>query len=370
MTTTTQQTTTGSPGEGPRLKSEGLYTRTLPGYFPPALLAACGIVVSGVFVLFGGFHPVPVVVVSALVFLAAITGISASVENRRRAADRLVTGIVYCCFAVAIIPLISLLTTVVINGMDRLNWYFLTVSMNGVIPSMDAGGVNHAIVGTLVMTGLATAISVPIGLMTAVYVVEYGRGRLKQAITFFVDVMTGIPSIVAGLFVVALWILLFGPGNTNGLAGAIALSVLMIPVVVRSSEEMLRLVPTELREASYALGVPKWLTIVKVVLPTAVAGLTTGIILALARVIGETAPLILTAGMASTRIQGNPLEGDMMSLPVYIYKAVRDMGLSGEAGVYAEERAWAAALTLILLVMLLFLTARLVSRFLSPQARG
>ncbi|KIH99401.1 phosphate ABC transporter permease [Streptomonospora alba] len=366
MTTATQPTATGSSGEGPDIQSSGLYSRQLPTYFPAALLVVCAAVASGAFFLLGAFHPVPVAAVTAIGYLVAVTTSSAVVENNRRAKDRLVTGVVYCCFAIAVVPLISLLSTVVVFGIERFDLYFLSVSMNGVIPSMDAGGVYHAIVGTLVITGLATVISVPIGLMTAVYVVEYGRGRLKQAITFFVDVMTGIPSIVAGLFVVALWIMVFGPGQTNGLAGAIALSVLMIPVVVRSSEEMLRLVPNELREAAYALGVPKWLTIVKVVLPTAVAGLTTGIILALARVIGETAPLILTAGMASTRINANPVEGDMMSLPVYIYKAVRDMGLSGEAGVYAEERAWAAALTLILVVMLLFLTARLVSRFLSP----
>ncbi|GAA4897285.1 phosphate ABC transporter permease PstA [Streptomonospora salina] len=367
MTTTTQPAAADSSDGGPGLKASGLYSRQLPTYFPPALLVVCAVVVSGAFALFGSFHPVPAAILTALAYLVAITASSAAVENSRRAKDRLVTGIVYCCFAVAVVPLISLLSTVAVYGIQRFDLYFLSVSMNGVIPSMDAGGVYHAIVGTLVITGLATVISVPIGLMTAVYVVEYGRGRLKQAITFFVDVMTGIPSIVAGLFVVALWILAFGPGQTNGLAGAIALSVLMIPVVVRSSEEMLRLVPNELREAAYALGVPKWLTVVKVVLPTAVAGLTTGIILALARVIGETAPLILTAGMASTRINGNPLEGDMMSLPVYIYKAVRAMGLSGEAGVYAEERAWAAALTLILVVMLLFLAARLISRFLSPS---
>ncbi|MUL40335.1 phosphate ABC transporter permease PstA [Streptomonospora sp. PA3] len=370
MTTTTQRTASGSSGEGPRTENQGFYTRQLPKYFPAALLAICAVVVSAVFALLGAFHPVPVAVVAALLYLVAITVSSAVIENSRRAKDRLVTGIVYCCFAIAVVPLVSLLSTVVVYGLERFNLYFLSVSMNGVIPSMDAGGVYHAIVGTLVITGLATLISVPIGLMTAIYVVEYGRGRLKQAITFFVDVMTGIPSIVAGLFVVALWMMVFGPGQTNGLAGAVALSVLMIPVVVRSSEEMLRLVPNELREASYALGVPKWLTIVKVVLPTAVAGLTTGIILALARVIGETAPLILTAGMASTRIQANPLDGDMMTLPVFIYQQVGNLGLSAEAGAYAEERAWAAALTLILVVMLLFLTARLVSRFFSPNSRG
>ncbi|MDA0563727.1 phosphate ABC transporter permease PstA [Streptomonospora sp. S1-112] len=367
MTTATENTATGAAGDGPPLRTASMHTRTLPGWFPPVLLVACAAVVSGALFALGSFHPASATVLTALVYLIAIVVASAVVENGRKATDRLVTGIVYCCFVLAMVPLVSLLTTVVVNGVRRFDLYFLSVSMNGVIPSMDAGGVYHAIVGTLVITGIATAISVPVGLLTAIYVVEYGRGRLKAAITFFVDVMTGIPSIVAGLFVVALWIMIFGPGQTNGLAGAISLSVLMIPVVVRSSEEMLRLVPADLREASYALGVPKWLTIVKVVLPTAVAGLTTGIMLALARVIGETAPLILTAGTSSTRINANPAEGQMMSLPVFIYQQVRAMGSSGDAGVFSEERAWAAALTLILVVMLLFLAARLVSRFFSPK---
>ncbi|WP_067965382.1 phosphate ABC transporter permease PstA [Nocardiopsis trehalosi] len=367
MTTTTTPTSTGSPGDGPKLDSAALLTGSLPRFFAPALLVVSAAVVAAALYALGSFHPASLAVLTALLYLVAITVSSAVIENRRKAADRLVTGIVYCCFAVAMVPLVSLLYTVAVYGMRRFDGYFLTVSMNGVIPSMDAGGVYHAIVGTLAITGMAAVISVPIGLMTAIYLVEYGKGRLKQAITFFVDVMTGIPSIVAGLFVVALWMMLFGPGKTNGAAGAISLSVLMIPVVVRSSEEMLRLVPNELREAAYALGVPKWLTIVKVVLPTAIAGITTGIMLALARVIGETAPLILTAGIASTRINGNLFEGQMMSLPVFIYQQVRAMGSSGDAGVYAEERAWAAALTLILLVMLLFLAARLISRFFAPK---
>ncbi|MFC3998423.1 phosphate ABC transporter permease PstA [Nocardiopsis sediminis] len=366
--TTTTTTPPAGPSGSPRPDAARLLTGSLPRFFPAALLTVSAAVVAGLLFAVGAFHPAALAVLTALVYLAGIGIASTVVENRRKAVDRLVTGVVYCCFAIAMVPLVSLLWTVLVNGMRRFDGYFLSVSMNGVIPSMDAGGVYHAIVGTLAITGFAALISVPIGLMTAIYLVEYGKGRLKTAITFFVDVMTGIPSIVAGLFVVALWIMLFGPGNTNGAAGAIALSVLMIPVVVRSSEEMLRLVPNELREAAYALGVPKWLTIVKVVLPTAIAGITTGIMLALARVIGETAPLILTAGIASTRINGNLFEGQMMSLPVFIYQQVRAMGSSGDAGVYAEERAWAAALTLILVVMLLFLAARLVSRFFAPKA--
>ena len=161
--------------------------------------------------------------------------------------------------------------------------------------------------------------SVPFGLFTAIYLVEYGKGRLARAITAMVDVMTGIPSIVAGLFAYALFVLWSGPGRpAPGSSGAVALTVLMTPVVVRATEEMLRLVPNELREAAYALGVPKWKTIVKVVLPTAIAGILTGVTLAIARVIGETAPLLVTAGLAhGTNL--NPFDGRMATLPVYAY---------------------------------------------------
>ena len=200
--------------------------------------------------------------------------------------------------------------------------------------------------------------------MTAIYLIEYGQtSRLGKAITFLVDVMTGIPSIVAGLFAYALFALIFGPGVRMGFAGAIALSVLMIPVVVRSSEEMLRLVPNELREASYALGVPKWLTIVKVVLPTSIAGITTGVMLAIARVIGETAPLLITAGFTDA-LNMNLFDGRMQTLPVYIYSQYAYKGIPPEAYV---DRAWAAALTLILIVMALNLVARLVAKLFAPK---
>ena len=181
------------------------------------------------------------------------------------------TCLVTTAFGIAMIPLVSLVYTVLDKGLARLDGQFFTNSMFRVVG--EGGGAYHAIVGTLIITAVATLISVPIGLMTAIYLVEYGTGRLKRAITFFVDVMTGIPSIVAGLFAFALFTLLFGNDVRMGVMGAVALSVLMIPVVVRSCEEVLKLVPNELREASYALGVPKWRTVVKVVLPTAVAGL-------------------------------------------------------------------------------------------------
>lgn len=169
-------------------------------------------------------------------------------DRRRHTVDRVMRVVVTLAFLVAMIPLVSLVWIVLSEGYHRLSPYFLAVSMRGVFGGMDAGGIYHAIVGTLLVTGAAAVISVPIGMMTAVYLVEYGRGALARAVTFFVDVMTGIPSIVAGLFAYALFAIFLGPGVRMGVAGAVALSVLMIPVVVRSTEEMLRLVPNELRE--------------------------------------------------------------------------------------------------------------------------
>jgi len=296
-------------------------------------------------------------------------------DARRKLVDRLMTVVIYGAFVLALIPLVSLSWTVVSNGIGRLSPYFLSVSMRGVFGGMDAGGIYHAIVGTVLITGLATLVSVPVGIMVAIYLVEYGRGRLAAAITFFVDVMTGIPSIVAGLFAYALFALFFGPGVRFGAVGSVALSVLMIPVVVRSSEEMLRLVPNELREAAYALGVPKWLTVVKVVLRTAIAGLVTGVMLSIARVIGETAPLLIVAGVIDS-INTNLFSGRMMTLPVFVYRQY-SQGLVPCAPDAADciatinfDRAWAAALVLILIVMLLNLVARLISRYFAPQGNS
>src|SRR5512133_1276698 len=222
------------------------------------------------------------------------------VSARRRVTNRVMTVLVVVAFLLAMAPLISVAWSVIGEGYEQLSPYFFTHSMRGVIGGAENGGIYHAILGTVMITLAATVISVPFGLFTAIYLVEYGRGPLARAVTFFVDVMTGIPSIVAGLFAYALFAVLLGPGTKFGLVGAVALSVLMIPVVVRSSDEMLRLVPNELREAAYALGVPKWLTITKVVLRTAVAGLTTGVMLAIARVIGETAPLLIAVGFTDS----------------------------------------------------------------------
>jgi phosphate transport system permease protein len=206
--------------------------------------------------------------------------------------------------------------------------------------------------------------------LAAVYLVEYGgRKPFARAVSFFVDVMTGVPSIVAGLFVYAFWILALG-FQKSGFAGSLALFILMLPVVIRSTEEMLKLVPNELREASYALGVPKWRTILRIVLPTALAGIVTGITLGMARIMGETAPLLLLVG-TNARIQTNPFAGQTTqrqqeALPTYIYEQFRTA--VGDPNSPAAHRAWGAALTLIILIMLLTGLARLIARF--ARVRG
>jgi phosphate transport system permease protein len=309
----------------------------------------------------GNFNIALVAIYTLVLGTVAAYVLSRVVEGRRKATDRLVTYLVASAFGIAMIPLAALVWTVIGRGIERLDAEFFTSSLVGIVG--EGGGAYHAIMGTLIITFLTTLISVPIGLMTAIYLVEYGRGRLKRAITFFVDVMTGIPSIVAGLFAYALFALFFGPGIRLGIMGAVALSVLMIPVVVRSAEEVLKLVPNELREASYALGVPKWRTIVKVVIPTAIAGLGTGITLAIARVVGETAPLLITLGITNgTNL--NPFDSRMATLPVYAFYQLTQPGVPPQ---FAIDRAWTAALLLIILVMGLNVVARLISHFFAPK---
>jgi phosphate transport system permease protein len=351
--------TTTRPAEPAAPASAALTHGVLPAWGPLAVLLIAALVSAAVG-LVAGFDPYAFAAIAVVVYLLAINLVSRRVEGRRKAADRTVTGVVYAAFGLAMLPLFALVYTVLTRGVPGLTAEFLTTSMRGVIGP--GGGILHALVGTLLVTAFATLISVPIGVLCAIYLVEYGRGRLARAVTFFVDVMTGIPSIVAGLFAYALFALFFGSGVRLGVAGSVALSVLMVPVVVRSSEEMLKLVPNELREAAYALGVPRWRTVVKVVIPTAIGGITTGVTLAVARVIGETAPLLLVAG-ATTSINANLFDGRMMTLPVFAYNSYVTPGIPPEAG---YERAWSAALVLIVLVMVLNLGARLVSRFLAP----
>jgi phosphate transport system permease protein len=353
MTTTAPE----RPAEAPALSSST--RRPLPTWVPPALIALSLLVALGLRAVLGG-GPVMTAVVAFVVFAVALGLVSRSVEGQRRAADRTVTTIVTAMFLATLVPLVSVIWTVISRGLGRFDADFFTLTMRNVVG--EGGGAQHAIVGTLIITGLATIISVPIGLMTAIYLVEYGRGKLARWVTFLVDVMTGIPSIVAGLFAYALFVLIVGPGVRFGIGGAVALSVLMTPVVVRAAEEMLKLVPAELREASYALGVPKWRTIIKVVLPVAAAGIGTGITLAIARVIGETAPLLLIAG-ATASLNTDPFNDRMATLPVFTFYSFTQPGSRPE---FSIDRAWTAALVLMIIVLLLNAVARLVSRAFAP----
>jgi phosphate transport system permease protein len=307
----------------------------------------------------------PIVIVLAALGLAigSVYIWSRIVEGPRRATDRAVTIAVTSAFALALLPLVSVLYTVIDRGLPRFDQAFFTESARNVIG--EGGGAYHAIVGTLVITLCASIISVPVGIMAAIYLHEYGTGRLKRWLTFFVDVMTGIPSIVAGLFAFALFSLFLGPGIRLGIMGAVALSVLMIPIVVRSTEEMLKIVPHSLRESSYALGVPKWRTITKVVLPTALAGIVTGVMVSVARVMGETAPLLITTGTFSST-NWNPFSGRMENLPVFSFNQYKNPGVLRDA---YFDRAWAAALTLIVIVMVLNLAARALYRRFGTEIR-
>jgi len=292
----------------------------------------------------------------------------------RKVKNNVATVLVCAAFGIALIPLVWLLWTVVSKGASTVlhsSWW--TSSQRNITFSDQGGGALHAIIGTLEQVALCTLISVPIAILVGIYLVEYGRGPFARMTTFMVDIMTGIPSIVAALFIYALFASTFNLGRAGWLV-ALALVILMIPVIVRTTEEMLKLVPNELREASYALGVPKWKTITKIVLPTAFTGLVTGVVLGIARVAGETAPAL----GYSADTNSNLFSGFQANLPLEIKQQFQNLSSSSGAGAYhldkngnrvaggvtnfAPDRMWAAALTLIVLVLALNVIARLIGR--------
>jgi phosphate transport system permease protein len=252
-----------------------------------------------------------------------------------------------------LLPLGSVIGYVIKRGSGVFGWSFLTKDLGSVGPLQAGGGIGHAIVGTLEQVALASAFSVPLGIMVAIFITEYGGRRLATAVRFLIDVMTGVPSIVAGLFVLAFWIFALHQ-SFSGLAAAIALAIIELPIIVRTSEEMIKLVPGSLREASYALGIPKSRTILRVVLPTASTGIVTGVMLAIARVIGETAPVLLVAGN-NNFFHANPVSGEQGSIGVSIFQNATS------ASTFNVQRAWGAALALILIVVLLYVAARLLT---------
>jgi phosphate transport system permease protein len=288
-------------------------------------------------------------------------GVVRHLSVRRRIKNHIATTFFLTTFVVALVPLVWLLSVVVERGwyaVTRPGWW--THSQRGVLPQEFAGGVYHALYGSLVQAGVAAVLAVPLGVMTAVYLVEYGSGRLARVITFMVDVLAGVPSIVAALFIFSLWIATLG-FQQSAFAVSLALVLLMLPVVVRATEEMLRLVPDELREASYALGVPKWKTIVRIVFPIAMPGIVAGILLSLARVLGETAPVLVLDGYSPSK-NLDIFNGNMASLPLLIYTQLNNPEHAGFL------RVWGAALTLIILVAMINLTAAAI-RFVATRRR-
>jgi phosphate transport system permease protein len=325
-------------------------------------IAVVTLIVSAAVVLGLGLgNWVLVVVLGVVFYLAGLFAAATRVEGRRSARNRIWKTLIYSACILAILPLASVVWTLVSKGAARLDGDFFGSSMNNIGARDPNGGAYHAIIGTLEQVGIATLMAVPLGVLGAIYLVEYGRGKFALTVRFFVDVMTGIPSIVAGLFILAFWVLIVSPWFNNGtprfsgFAASLALTVLMLPTIVRSTEEMLRLVPGPLREGAYALGVPQWKTIVKVVLPTALPGIVTGVMLAVARAAGETAPVLLVAGGAAA-INFDPFAGNQSSLALYVYQQ------AGDASRYAPDRAWTAALTLVALVLILTIAAKLLAR--------
>ena len=333
--------------------------RRLPRWSTP--MVATIAVVLGLLLQFGGISLLGLApaVVAALTFIIARSAWSWVIEGRRHATDRLMGSLITGALLLALVPLVWILLTVAVRGYAVMNVEFLTGTMRNIGPRIEGGGIGHAFVGTLQQVGIAALISIPVGILTAIQLVEYGRGHaLTRWISFFVDVMTGVPSIVAGLFIYTAVILTLG-FSQSGFAAGLALTILMIPVVVRSTEEMLRIVPNSLREGALALGIPKWRVIIFVVLPTAISGIITGAMLAIARVAGETAPLLLTTFLAQD-VNFNAFDGSQTALPTFIWDQIS----RGTAP--AIDRAWGGAYALILFVLILYAAARVIAAVFAP----
>jgi phosphate transport system permease protein len=325
-------------------------------------IAVVALIVSAVLVLSTGIgNWVLVLVIGAVFYLVGLAIVAGRIEGRRSARNRMWRTLIWTTCLLAIIPLVSVVWTLITKGSHRLDGDFFNSSMNNIGPRDATGGAYHAIIGTVEQVLIAALFAVPLGVLAAIYLVEYGRGKFTAVVRFFVDVMTGIPSIVAGLFVLSFWVLVVSPWfnhgqpQFSGFAASLALTVLMLPTIVRSTEEMLRLVPGPLREGAYALGVPQWKTILKIVLPTALPGIVTGVMLAIARAAGETAPVLLVAGGAAA-INFDAFSGNQDSLSLFVYEQ------ASNSSKYAPDRAWTAALTLVAIVLILTIAAKLLAR--------
>ena len=295
--------------------------------------------------------------------MAAVTGQQPNLREAagwRRTKNRIATVLMWAAFVLVVIPLVFVLITVVARGIGIISWQFLTADIPPQVVPADIGGIGPAIVGTFLIVGVATLITVPLGVLGAIYLNEYGgKGPLGRLIGFMADVMTGVPSIVMGLFIFSIWVLHF---QFSGFAGALALGCLMLPVVIRSTDEMLKLVPNPLREGSYALGATKARVTLTVVLPAAIGGIVSGALLAVARAAGETAPLLFTI-LTVTSVNKNVFSGPNTSLPSQIFANAT----SPYTG--AQDRAWGAALTLIVIAFVLMIAARIITARVTRYSR-
>lgn len=276
-------------------------------------------------------------------------------SSRRKVTNSATRVLVAAALLIALVPLIWLVVTLVANGIEQIldpEWW---------TKSQRYGGALNAIAGTLMQTALAAVISIPLGIFVAIYLVEYSdrKALLARITTFMVDILSGVPSIVAALFVYAVWRTTLGLPR-SGFVVAIALVLLMVPLVVRATEEMLKIVPQDLREASYALGIPKWKTIARVVLPTAMSGIITGVMLAIARVMGESAPVLILVG-ATRALNWNPFQGNQQSLPLMMVQQYNN-------GPGAFDVVWGAALTLVIMVAIVYFGAKVVAKLFAPRA--
>jgi phosphate transport system permease protein len=292
--------------------------------------------------------------------MAAVTTGSGAVDLRepsgwRRAKSQFATGAMWLAFACLLVPLGFVLVTVIAKGASIISWQFLTAGIPPNVLPANFGGMGPAVLGTLEITGLAAVIAIPLGILGAVYLIEYGGNRpLARLLSFLSDVMTGVPSIVMGLFIYTIWVIPHGLTGLSGMAGSFALACLMLPIVIRSSYEMLRLVPDSLRQGSYALGATKARVVLTVVLPSAIGGIVSGALLAVARAAGETAPLLFTIGVVTAN-NLNLFSGANTALSAQIWLNA-SQPYNG-----AQARAWGSALTLIAIAFILMIVARLIT---------
>ncbi|CAN5518019.1 phosphate ABC transporter permease PstA [soil metagenome] len=315
------------------------------------LALAAGLTGSATLCLvFDWSHPLTFTIWALIIFLTATYLMARDSQSPIVAADRLVTTLVWTSGGIAVAVLAWMIVFVVVKGLPGLNLEFITTDMSKVGPLDDGGGALHAIVGTLEQMLIASALSIPIAILTAVYLHEI-KGRLAGLVRFVIDAMSGLPSIVAGLFIYTIWVLRgHGP---SGLAAGLALAILMIPTVTRTAEEMLKTIDDGLRESALALGAPQWRSVMQVVLPTARSGLITASILGVARAVGETAPVLLTA-FGSSSTNWSPVNGPQSDLPLFVYQLLRQ---SNETQI---ARAWTGALVLVILVLILFVLVRFI----------